>query len=513
MADNSLIIIGAGIAGLAAGCYGQMNGYQTAIYEMHTKPGGLCTAWQRQGYTFDGCIHWLMGTSPQLTFYKVWDELGAFQGHRPITHEEFVRIAGPDGQALVIYTQIDRLERHLKELSPADAPVIDEFIEGMRLFSTFDGPPTTPRELMTAEEGARMMARLGPYLPAMDKWLKVSAGEFAARFQDPFLRRAFPLVFGPQAPMFLYFLFLAGMDHGDGGYPVGGSLEFARAIERRYLQLGGEIHYDCRVTKILVEAGTGPDGQAQACAAGILLADGTERRADTIVSAADGRTTLFEMLDGKYLSDEFRGYYRDLPVYTPVVQISLGIRRDLSAEPHAVTYLLEPPVTIAGEARETLPIRHYCYDPSLAPAGGSVVEVFLGSSHDYWKGVAEDRERYEAEKQQAATAVIGQLERLYPGITADIEVVDVATPLTTERYTGNWQGSIQGWNPIGKNMAELMMRGMSKTLTGLEEFYMIGQWVEPGGGLPAVGPSGRKLIQILCHRDGKPFVAGVPVSV
>ncbi len=46
MADNSLIIIGAGIAGLAARCYGQMNGYQTAIYEMHTKPmmiGGLST--------------------------------------------------------------------------------------------------------------------------------------------------------------------------------------------------------------------------------------------------------------------------------------------------------------------------------------------------------------------------------------------------------------------------------------------------------------------------------------
>ena len=54
------VIIGGEIAGLSAGCYAQMNGYETEIYEMHNLPGGLCTAWQRKGYTFDGCIHWLV---------------------------------------------------------------------------------------------------------------------------------------------------------------------------------------------------------------------------------------------------------------------------------------------------------------------------------------------------------------------------------------------------------------------------------------------------------------------
>jgi len=39
-----------------------MNGYKTRIFEMHDKPGGLCTAWTRKGYTFDGCIHWLTGS-------------------------------------------------------------------------------------------------------------------------------------------------------------------------------------------------------------------------------------------------------------------------------------------------------------------------------------------------------------------------------------------------------------------------------------------------------------------
>ncbi len=46
MAKKSIIIIGAGVAGLTAGCYAQMNGYQTRILEMHNQPGGLCTAWK-----------------------------------------------------------------------------------------------------------------------------------------------------------------------------------------------------------------------------------------------------------------------------------------------------------------------------------------------------------------------------------------------------------------------------------------------------------------------------------
>ncbi|MBK7711056.1 MAG: NAD(P)/FAD-dependent oxidoreductase [Bacteroidales bacterium] len=62
--DNSIIIIGAGFSGLAAGIYARMNGYDVTIFEMHNLPGGLCTSWERKGYTFDCCIHWLVGSSP-----------------------------------------------------------------------------------------------------------------------------------------------------------------------------------------------------------------------------------------------------------------------------------------------------------------------------------------------------------------------------------------------------------------------------------------------------------------
>jgi len=82
---------------------------------------------------------------------------------------------------------------------------------------------------------------------------------------------------------------------------------------------------------------------------------------------------------------------------------------------------------------------------------------------------------------------------------------DVATPVTWVRYTGNWKGSYEGWL-IGADAFDMRM---SKILPGLGKFYMVGQWVEPGGGLPSSALSGRNVIQILCKRDKKPFITTV----
>jgi phytoene dehydrogenase-like protein len=51
---------------------------------------------------------------------------------------------------------------------------------------------------------------------------------------------------------------------------------------------------------------------------------------------------------------------------------------------------------------------------------------------------------------------------------------------------------------------------VSKRLPGLDGLYMAGQWVEPGGGVPPVLCSGRNVVWLICHEDGKPFVTSEP---
>jgi phytoene dehydrogenase-like protein len=295
------------------------------------------------------------------------------------------------------------------------------------------------------------------------------------------------------------------MHSGNGGYPIGGSLEFARAIERRYLGLGGEIRYRSRVTEILVE--TDPEGQDRAV--GVRLTDGAEHRADVVISAADGRATIYDMLKGRYVSDKVRGYYQEWPIATPIVQVSLGVARDMSDEPHMLNLPLRKPIVIAGQERRWIKVKNYCHDPTMAPPSKSPIAVVLRSNHAYWKSLSGEPERYEAVKKDTAIKVIEQLETWFPGITDQVEVIDVATPLTYERYTGNWQGSIMGWRHTATTMM-MSGKGMDKTLPGLERFYMVGQWAEPAGGLPSSAMSGRNVIRTICKRDMRPFVTTVP---
>ena len=91
-----------------------MNGYQARIFEMHTQPGGLCTAWKRKGYTFDGCIHHLAGAGPASTLYRVWQELGIFQRHQMTFYDSLMQTELPDGKTLTTYTDIDRLDAYLR---------------------------------------------------------------------------------------------------------------------------------------------------------------------------------------------------------------------------------------------------------------------------------------------------------------------------------------------------------------------------------------------------------------
>jgi len=100
-----------------------------------------------------------------------------------------------------------------------------------------------------------------------------------------------------------------------------------------------------------------------------------------------------------------------------------------------------------------------------------------------------------------------QLERRFPGLESQVEVVDVATPLTYERFTGNWKGSMEGWLLTTETARMMVGPGMRKTLPGLENFYMCGQWVEPGGGVPTAAMSARRLIATICKRDDRKFAA------
>lgn len=498
MENNSVIIIGAGFAGLSAGIYAQMNGYRTQIFEMHDLPGGLCTAWKRKGYTIDGCIHWLTGSSPQSGMYRYWEEIGLAQGREFVNMDEYGRYETDDGRTLIFYTNVDKLEKHLLEFSPQDVEPIRDLIQGIRIYLNFDLPPESGPLYKRLQKGLKLGLIMATKGREMQRWMKISVAEFALRFKDPALCKALRELMFPEFSMTALLITFAYLHNKNAGYPIGGSLPMSLALSKRYTNLGGIIHYDRRVEKILVEGDK---------AVGVRLADGSEHRSGRVISAADGYTTIFKMLEGKYVDEKTREPYEKWPIFQPLLFVGVGVNRSFANEPQLVSgmnFPLRQPTEIGDAVRDRMSVHIFNQDPTLAPAGKTSLVVMMPSSYEYWKELAQNQAAYQEKKDQVARTVVELLDQRFPGISQQVEMVDVATPLTFERYTGNWKGCYEGWLLTPQN-SFTMIKPMRQTLPGLQGFYMCGQWVMPGGGLPSGVMTGRRLVQALCKRDRKKF--------
>jgi phytoene dehydrogenase-like protein len=219
--QDSILIIGGGFAGLAAGIYAQMNGYQSQIFEMHTQPGGLCTSWKRKGYTIDGCIHWLVGSSPKSGMHDIWEEVGVAQGLNIINIDEYINFESPDGRKVIFYSDVDRLEKHLLEFSPQDEAPIRDFIAGVKMCLPFDSPSRHDKPLVKLSKALKMGQIYLFNRRSMKRWLQTSATDFAERFQDPLLRQAFREMWLPGFSMFFMLFTFAFLHKKNAGYPLG----------------------------------------------------------------------------------------------------------------------------------------------------------------------------------------------------------------------------------------------------------------------------------------------------
>ncbi|MCX6246523.1 MAG: NAD(P)/FAD-dependent oxidoreductase [Bacteroidetes bacterium] len=500
-------IIGAGVAGLSAGCYLQMNGFETEIFEKHSRPGGLCTGWKRGEYTFDGCIHWLLGSNPSNPFYLLWSELIDLSSIEFMHHDVRMDIEVKDtvdrhgSNVFHLYTNLEKLSGYLLDLAPEDAASIKKLIRSMRKMQGYEIPPMirSVPELLPFWEKLKFIKHL-PLLFFMMRWKNQTNFTFARKLKNPFLREAFQLLFdGDEMPLLIVTLPLAFNDKLGVGYPVGGSLDFVGKIEDRYLALGGRVRYNTTVEEIVTENGR---------AAGVMLADGATVPSAITISAADWNYTLFTALRGRYVDKKILALkeQKELEVYYSVFLLSLGVSGSFRELPRMLRFPLNRElVSPDGTTYSRMEIHCYNYDPTLAPEGKCVVNVkFYTKRGDYWIDLRKsDPEQYIRKKTAFSEEIIRILEEKFRGFSDTIEETDIATPATYHRYTNNWQGSTQGWLP-GKNL--IAASPVGARIPGLKDFYMAGQWTQPGGGLPVAIKSARTVAQMICHAYKKPFV-------
>jgi phytoene dehydrogenase-like protein len=339
------------------------------------------------------------------------------------------------------------------------------------------------------------MLRDLPVFPLLGKLSKTSGRQYGSRFSDPLLKAFFSSGDIGKMSAIAMLISLAWMNAGNAGYCIGGSQAIIRLIEENIESLGGKVRFKAKVERILVENDT---------AVGVQLAGGETIKADWVISAADGHATIFDLLGGRYADAATRKLYNERELFASYLQVSLGVARDLSDQPPMLTRILESPLQVDPSTDLShVSFRFFHFDPTFAPPRKTAVTCLLPTRNfAYWAELRRTNPSvYREQKSRIAEAVIALLERRIAGVRKAIEVVDVSTPATVYRYTGNWQGTMEGW--LVEPGASL--KSLPNTLPGLKRFLMVGQWVMPGGGLPSGPMTARPAVKAICKHDRVAF--------
>jgi phytoene dehydrogenase-like protein len=191
-------------------------------------------------------------------------------------------------------------------------------------------------------------------------------------------------------------------------------------------------------------------------------------------------------------------------LFEPIVLASFGVAKPYTDVPSLGVLDGIEPFDVGGRSNDSLYVRVCNDDPCFAPAGHSVVQTMLATDYAWW---ATRGTRYTAEKDAIGLTALAQLERYFPELRSAVRTTDIATPLTYWSMARAWRGAYEGWMPS----SAAFFGHLDKKLHGLDGFYMAGQWVEPGGGVPTAVLSGRQAIEMICHDDRRAFVTpGAP---
>ncbi len=495
-----VVIIGAGISGLSAGVYAARAGFDVTILEQHNIPGGLSTSWSRKGYYFEGGMHWLTGSSPKMPLNKVWLETGALQENNPIElRDPLYNVIDENGKVLSLYRFLPQMEKALIEYAPEDRSAIKKMCRAIKDFTNFHMPVLDTRGCK-----CRTPVKINPgefikMLPAIMRvpgLIKISYMEYVSRFKNKNLRHLLSSVIGYRYNALSFIYTLGSFASGDCGYPAGGSVRMANNMLETYQKLGGKILFRTKAENINIE-----DYEVW----GVTVSDGRggeqrELEADAVIVTQDARAAVDSLFD-TMIDEPWVNTMRHEAVTEQNIFIGLGVKANLSHLPYCCVFPLKKPFEYAGCKWTEFRIYNYAAYKEHAPEGCTALTCLLiGESYGFWKAAKADG-TYKDKKKELGELFVKQLAEFIPEVESALEVIDVATPCTYERYTGSYEGSwMSVWEKGGKQ------RNYPQTLDTVFGVYFAGQRIQMPGGLPIAVYTGRQAVQYLCRDFGEEFV-------
>ncbi len=477
-----IAIIGGGVSGLTAGIYALKNGYDVTIYEKTATVGGNLTAWHRNGYEIDNCIHWLTGTNKNSKTYKTWCEIGAFRGEKIYQQQNFFT-ARLNGEEIGLNLDLNKTQSDMLKISPADKREILAFINAVKCvnkISDLDGENFNQK----TSASTKILCAL-----KLARYVKMSASDMQKLFKHPLLKMVFGgYIQGNFSALGLIVSYSTFVTK-NGGIIDGGSLKMANNLRQSFLSLGGEILTHCNITSA------------------------------EILNESINKITVFNKPDAYadfyiFCCDVFSTYkILDLPLPKVFCKIKnqtfssfqTALLVDNSDLPFSDETLLKVKDGYSKFVGNTLTVRNFPYIKNANKDGKILIEtMFICSNACSLKWIElkkKNKQKYQKNKVSLAKLCIKILEEEYPVLKGKISLLDAWTPATYHRYFGQESGAYMS-NILTKLRFQT---NASQKIKGVKNGLIASQWLKSPGGLPIACEQGYTAIlnlNKLCKKLG-----------
>jgi phytoene desaturase len=489
--QRRVIVIGSGFGGLATAIRLRAHGLEVHLFEARDKLGGRAYLHEQDGFKFDSGPTVI--TAPFLI-----EELFQAAGRVPADYlrlvrvDPFYRIEFHDGRWFEYGEDELATEDHVARFSPGDLAGYRRMIQHARAIFDKGFLELADRPFLKFSD----MLRIAPDLVRLQSYKTVY--RFAAGYvKDPMLRRVFsfhPLLVGgnPFQTTSIYALIHYLERQWGVHYALGGTGAIIGALGRLFDEMGGQIHLNSPVKKIIVEDGT---------AKGIQIASGETWSADAVVSNADVANTY-----RKLVAPDARRKYSDRRLGRMRYSMSLfvvyfGTRKKYPGVKHHTIILGQRyrgllddifNKKLLAEDFSLYLHRPTATDPSMAPDGCDCFYV-LAPVPNQQSGVD-----WTQEARPFRDAIMTFLEERYlPRLRENLVTERLLTPLDFETTLDSFRGSAFSFEPIFRQSAWFRPHNESEDVRNL---FFAGAGTHPGAGVPGVLSSAKIAEKLVCER-------------
>ncbi|MEU8241037.1 NAD(P)/FAD-dependent oxidoreductase [Actinoplanes missouriensis] len=472
------VVVGSGLGGLTCAAYLAAAGMSVLVLEQHDVAGGNAHVFRRRrSYEFDVGVHYLGDCGPGGTLPMILGGVGVADRvtFRPMDADGFDRIVLP-GLTFDVPADWGRYRDRLIAAFPAEAAGID-------LYLTV----------------CRAVAGVQPDEPLMRTWRRRTLADLfahcglSARVRTVLAAQSGNYGLAPaDAPVLVHARMLGHYLRG-AAFPEGGGQVLVAALVEAIEADGGEVRTRCAVRRIDVE-----DGRA----AGVTLHDGTRIRAGVVVSNADYRRTVLELTEGFSPATVAKAEASRPSSALAVLYVGLG-RTLPERGNHNVWWYRGDDIEawyagLSGGASGEVDMAFCSFasikdpgNPAVCPPGHANFQVMTVCPPGYdWLGVPggpaggvpyRRDPAYQRVKSRLTDAMLDAAEQVLGPVRADVTHLELATPLTQERYTGSTGGTPYGIGRWGNAVAA--RPDFRTTIGGL---FLTGQSTRYGSGVAGV---------------------------